>query len=158
MSVTFYGVGFIRAGAYVSRFLGRSIDEIRRVIRGAVFGAGSIALIAFVFKLNFSRAWAAWTLILVIVGVLSARLWLRRCVRAIARSRSSLAARGHRRRQRRGPSVVRNAPTEQGLGYYVAAVVNERDVAVVGRDADGDSSVAREACSRLCAIRAQPVS
>src|SRR5688500_5569099 len=75
MTVTFYGVGFIRAGAYVSRFLGRSIDEIRRVTRGSVFGAGSVALFAFVFKLKISRAWAAWTLILVIVGVLCARLW-----------------------------------------------------------------------------------
>ncbi|MEO8697530.1 MAG: sugar transferase [Acidimicrobiales bacterium] len=142
MSVALYGIGFIRAGAYVSRFLGRSIDEIRRVTRGAVFGAGSIALVAFVFKLEISRAWTAWTLLLVIVGVLSARLWLRRLF-------GQLRAHGLLLRRvvvvgdnAEGRALCEMLRTEQGLGYYVTAVVNERDVAVAGRDADGDSSAA----------------
>lgn len=142
LSVTLYGVGFIRAGAYVSRFLGRSIDEIRRVTRGAVFGAGSIALFAFIFKLQISRAWTAWTLVLVIVGVLSARLWLRRLF-------GQLRARGLLMRRvvivgnnAEGRALCEMLQAEKGLGYYVAAVVDERDVAVAGRDADGDSSLA----------------
>ena len=45
MSVTFYCGGFIRAGAYVSRFLGRSIDETHSYATG-LFWAGQAPIVA----------------------------------------------------------------------------------------------------------------
>jgi exopolysaccharide biosynthesis polyprenyl glycosylphosphotransferase len=140
MSVIFYGVGFIRARAYVSRFLGRSIDEIRRVTRGAVFGAGAVALTAFAFDLHISRAWVAWTLILAIIGVLGARLWLRRVfwrLRAQGLLLRRIVIVGD---NAEGRALCAMLQGDLGLGYYVAAVVNDRDAGAAERDADGDSS------------------
>ena len=140
MSATLYGVGFTRARAYVSRFLGRGIDEIRRVTRGAVLGAGAIALIAFVFKLSISREWAAWTLLLVIMGVLGARLCLRRLfwklrVRGLLLRRVVIVGDNVE-----GQALRDMLEGDRRLGYYVAAIVNDREPGVAGRDMDGDPS------------------
>lgn len=140
LSVFLYAVGFVRAGAYVSRFLGRSIDEIRRVTRGAVFGASSLAIIGFMFDLHIARSWAALSLILVVVGVLGARLWLRRLFWHL---------RGQGLLMRRVVIVGDNAEgralcdmlqRDQGLGYHVVAVVNDRGVPVTSFGTQRDSS------------------
>jgi exopolysaccharide biosynthesis polyprenyl glycosylphosphotransferase len=139
ISVLFYGIGFMRAGAYVSRFLGRSIDEVRRIARGAVYGATGVALTGFVFNLRISRLWTAWTLTLVIVGVLGGRLWLRRLF-------SRLRARGLLLRRvvivgdnTEGRALCEMLRGDQTLGYYVAAIVNDQEQRATASDDDAEA-------------------
>jgi len=140
LSIFLYAVGFVRAGTYVSRFLGRSIDEIRRVTRGAVFGAASLAIISFMFDLHIARSWAALSLILVVAGVLAARLWLRKLFWRL---------RGQGLLLRRVVIVGDNAEgralcdmlqRDQGLGYHVVAAVNDRGAPVTSYGEHSDSS------------------
>ena len=155
ISVVFYGIGFMRAGAYVSRFLGRSIDELRRVARGAVFGAAAVALTAFVFDLRISRLWTAWTLALVIVGVLGARLWLRRLF-------SHLRARGMLMRRvvivgdnAEGRALYDMLQGDQTLGYQVVAVVNDSEAG--GPDQGRDSDAVQDVLQVVRATRSTGV-
>lgn len=130
LSILFYAVGFARAGAYVSRFLGRSIDEVRRATRGAVFGACTVAIAGFTFDLHIARSWAALSLILVVVGVLGARLWLRRLFWRL-RGRGLLVRRvvvvGDNAEGRALCDMLRR---DQGLGYRVVALVDDRGAMV----------------------------
>jgi exopolysaccharide biosynthesis polyprenyl glycosylphosphotransferase len=143
LSILFYAIGFVRAGAYVSRFLGRSIDEIRRVTRGAVFGACTVAVVGYMFDLHIPRSWAALSLIFVVVGVLSARLWLRTLFWRLRDSGLLMRRVVIVGDNVEGLALCDMLQRDQGLGYHVVAVVNDRG-AVVPSSGSHDDTVDTE--------------
>jgi exopolysaccharide biosynthesis polyprenyl glycosylphosphotransferase len=130
LSVPVWVIAFIRYRLYQARFLGRRLQEFRRIVSASIVGAASLLLIPNIWRfLNVQRDFVAYSLVLGVAFVMAEREVVRQC---FARARRH----GHRLRpviivgdNAEGRELRRMFDQYPALGYKFVGYVNiERSV------------------------------
>ena len=74
---------FVRYRLYLSRFVGRSVDEFRRILTASVMGAVGVSAFTFSLKINLTRSWVLLSFIFITFLLNAERMLLRRGFRAL---------------------------------------------------------------------------
>ena len=109
---------------YTSRFITRTSDETRRLVRGSLLGAGALWMVAFVTKVDISRGWAISAPAVVFILTAASRRHLRSRFRR-ARAAGQLARRvvlvGTNTESR---AICQMLDADTALGYRVVLVLD----------------------------------
>ncbi|HEV8298923.1 MAG TPA: sugar transferase, partial [Acidimicrobiales bacterium] len=125
-SMVMYPVLFVRYRLYLSRFVGRSGDEFKRIVHASTMGTVSIAAFAFAVKINVARSWVILSFVMVVLLVTLERLalrWAFRSLRQHGRLLRSVVVIGSNSEGRALCQMIDEDPT---LGYRVVGMVDDQ--------------------------------
>ena len=116
-------VVFARNRLYLSRFITRGFDELRRALRSIVTAHVSVMAALFMFDEDAPRRWLVWSTVFVSVFVMSERWAVRECLRRLRRAgwlMRAVIVVGDNAEGRELCSMMQGVPE---LGYRVVGVI-----------------------------------
>ena len=111
---------------YNIRFIGRRIDEVRRIVNATFLGTMAVALAGYFAGIDVPRSRIVVLFLVVTTLVSIEREIARRIFAAPPRAGAAGPPRGHRRRQPRGPRARRHAPDRPVAGLPGARLRRRR--------------------------------
>jgi exopolysaccharide biosynthesis polyprenyl glycosylphosphotransferase len=124
---------FIRRRLYNVRFLGRRVDEVRRICSAAAFAIMAMTVAAYAFQLPVSRAWLAMTYATAVALMSLEREVVRRVFGALRRSGRMLRGVVIVGCNQEAREVAEMLEADRLLGYEVVGFVDDGEHAGNGR-------------------------
>jgi exopolysaccharide biosynthesis polyprenyl glycosylphosphotransferase len=116
---------FVRCRLYLSRFVGRSVDEFRRIVHATALGAMGVAVFAFVTKTPLGRSWVLLAVISLLSMLTIERLLVRsgfKRLRERGRLLRSVVVVGS---NSEGLALCQMFEQDPNLGYRVVGLVDD---------------------------------
>jgi exopolysaccharide biosynthesis polyprenyl glycosylphosphotransferase len=123
---------FVRQRLYLSRFVGRSTDEIRRIFNAALLGSLGFSAFAFGVKVNLTRTWVVLAFIGVTLLVSMERLLVREGFRVLRRRGELLRPVVVVGSNCEGRALCEMFDEDPTLGYRVIGLIDDEPVSSEG--------------------------
>jgi exopolysaccharide biosynthesis polyprenyl glycosylphosphotransferase len=119
---------FARCRLYLSRFVGRGVDEFRRILHGVALGATGVAVLSFLTRIELGRSWVL-TAVIILVPLLSIeRAILRAAFRRLRRSGGLLRPVVVVGCNAEGLALCRMFESDPTLGYQVVGLIDDAPI------------------------------
>jgi exopolysaccharide biosynthesis polyprenyl glycosylphosphotransferase len=138
VAVVLHAVCFVHCRMYLSRFISRGLDEMRRLISAATAATVGITSFAFVIKVELSRVWVGTSFALVCFVVGCERLVVRASFRRLRQNGYFMRPVVLVGSNGEGLALRDMFVADASLGYRLAAHVDDVAFGVSGRDATED--------------------
>jgi exopolysaccharide biosynthesis polyprenyl glycosylphosphotransferase len=125
VALVMYPLLFMRYRLYLSRFVGRSGDELKRIVHASTMGTVSIAAFAFAAKITVARSWVILSFLGVVVLVTTERLILRGAFQSLRQHGRLLRSVVLVGSNSEGRALRHMFDTDPTLGYRVVGVVDD---------------------------------
>lgn len=128
-AVVVHPFAFVQCRLYLSRFVGRSVDEFRRILHAVALGAMGVAVWAVATKTPLGRSWVLVSVISLGLLLTAERLWLRRGFRRLREHGGLLRSVVVVGSNSEGLALCQMFQHDPTLGYRVVGLVDDEPMA-----------------------------